>query len=1011
MRPFHLATATLLAALVLCVFWFVTDRSAAVVQARGAGESSSATANAEDALANEAANAQNSAHSSREALLFGPTPEERARTEAERKLKAARRVEGRVVDAASHPIAGATVWATTNTNWVQLPLDVEPDGLANHWIKLKKATTDIEGRFFLEGLEPGPLRVAARAGGFAPAYLDHLDLPKYERHSIGDVVLEQGVSVSGRVIGPDGEGFAGANILIAIDCVYRSNIVALPGRGVPGCVSAADGSFVVDQLEAGPWHLLVEADGFVLSECNGRIERVGQKETGVIVRLERGYSIQGKLVCKDVAPPSGVRIGARLQPVEVENEEKHEALVGMEAPSAPKGGASKDEVRTRYGVVQEDGSFTIEGLKAGANYRLTATKKSADDSYKGFSAVEPQTVVSGTRNVQLVFRPESVLTFRVVDDVTSEPITELVVYAGIGRERVLRDDKGEVVHTFAEGRVRYPELRIPFTNTRPIPLRVSASGYKDHENKNVGLKPASELDLGDIRLQREHVVVAKVVDAETGAVVEDARVVLSATHDADDLREMQEAAPETLLLGDTSIRVARTGADGIARVTAIPGKNVLVVASAKGFRPSRAERALLPMDADHTLELKLEHGGSVIVKVTDGRGNPVSGVGVQHRFPRKNLDDENTEGPLKSDAEGLVHFDALASGRHGFQMHEDNGDVYFWDERGSEEEQQHWTEVGVEEGKTATVEFVAPPRGDVFGVVREGGRLIEGAHIKFVPRQPGEEKQGQAYWGGATDPFSTVSGHDGGYKIEHLRCGEYSALVMVGRRRMAAEFRLRVTPEKTQHDFDLDISGIEGHVVDPDGRPLAGLDVNCWRTKGGLDIDSPYHMVVTEDDRGNMDVNWEQVSGGQIKTDESGRYVIPGLVTNEPLVVNVQGEWVENGQSPEITLSPGEVRHGVDFTLRMAGKIQIDMANAGNGNRRDSWYLVKVWKAEDKEAQSVHQTYVGGWNRSNTISSIVPGHYKLSVRRHGDESAPAVFESEVDVQVGAVARVSFDPAH
>jgi protocatechuate 3,4-dioxygenase beta subunit len=1001
MRTIHLIAAVLLATAALLALWLglrapegdVLAQTSAAATAPGGTSADLAGANADKTAA--------SAASARQAIVFGPTPEELARAEAERKARAAKTVEGRVVGPDGKTgIANATVWASTGgSDWMKLPLDIETDGLPARWLTLKTVQTTDDGHFTIQGLEPGALRIAARASGFAPAYLDHLDLPPYEHHSLGDVKLETGVTVKGRVLGDDGEGLAGVRILIALDCVHRANLIALPGRGIPAGTTAEDGSFVVDQLAYGPWHLLFEAPGYVLAERDGRIDRAGTAEGGVVVRLEKGLEIRGQVVCKDAEVPGDLRIGARLQPPP--KEEHGPAGQQDEEPNIP-----KDDVRARYGDVQADGTFVVAGLKPWSSYRLVASRKT-ESGWKPFTAVEPKTVPSGSRGIELVYKPESVLVFHVIDSVTGAPVEDLVAAAGIGRERALRDDKGEVVHAFPDGRVRYPELRVPVTGTKPVVLRIMAAGYKDHENKNVGLKPGQELDLGDIRLEPEHVVVVTVTDAVTGAPIEGARVLLSSQKTDEELRDLADNPPDQRLLGDPAWKSALTGADGKARVTSIPGKSAGIIASAKDHRPCRVEHALLPDAADHALELKLGRGGTVVAKVTDNTGHPVAGVGIEHRLPRRTADEENIEDARKTDAAGIVRFEALVDGVHSFRVREDQGEVYFWGDENQQSDAPRWSDVGVVEGQSTDVEFTAPPRGDVHGLVREGGRPVEGAHIKFVPRKEGEGQHGMAYWGGATDPFSTVTAADGTYKLEHLRCGEYSALVMTAARRMGAEFKVRVTPDGSQHDFDLDVSGIEGQVLDEHGTPLAGIQVNCWRVNGGLDVEAPYHMVVTEDDRGNPRVDWQQVSSRRLVTDENGRYVLSGVVSDEPIVVGVDGEWVEHGNSAPITLSPGEMRHGVDFRLRLAGKVEITLAVSAS--RRQEWFMARVLRGDDEHPQTVGQTWVGGWNRTNMISSLVPGHYKVVLRRHGNESAPPLAQAEVDVQVGQVAHVTLDP--
>ncbi|MBL8860304.1 MAG: carboxypeptidase regulatory-like domain-containing protein [Planctomycetes bacterium] len=1004
MRPIHLLAVFALALAALFVAWFATQRSAGFVQAANAAATDSTRGGEGSSLVGGSAVPDETP--TREPIRFGPSAEEIERIAAEQRAQAERRVVGRVVDKSGTGVAGATVWATTAEGWIQYPLDIEPGALPSQWLKVETVATELDGTFALKDLKPGPLRIAVRAGGFAPTYLDHLNLPKYEKHSVGEIVLERGVRVEGRVLGPDGKPYAGAKVLIALDCVHRASLVTLPGRGVPAGVSDGEGAFVVDQLAAGPWHLLIEAPECVLAECDGRIEYAGGKETGVIVRLEAGCEISGKVVSKETAMPTGLRISAR-QKIEENTDDADERRPVLDAASAESEKSSRNAVRTRYGFVDAEGAFTIRGLKAGADYRLTASRQITESEYKPFTAVEPQTVRAPRKGVELNLKPESALVFRVVDDVTGEALTDFTVFAGVGRTQVLRDDKNEVLHVFEDGRVRFGELRIAPTNTRSTVLIVRASGYKDHENKNIALRTGVELDLGEIRMKREVVVVATVLDAETGAPVEGARVVLSDSRDEDSLRETQGADIEDDLLSNRSLNVGRTGADGRARVTATPSRSVLVVAAAKGYRTSRAARVMMPPDADQTVEFKLDHGGVVIAKVTDGNGHPVAGVGVQHRLPRTNLDDENIQESVKSDADGIVRFEALDSGVHGFRVREDDADAYFWNESGAEIEPDPWREVGVVDGKTVEIEFVAPPRGGVFGTVTEGGRPVEGAHIKFVPRNQLDDSHGEVYWGGAVDPFATVSGHDGSYKIEHLRCGEYSALVVLGHRTMATEFRVRIHVEPLRYDFALEISGIEGRVTDSEGRPLANLQVNCWRAQGGLQIDAPYQMEVTEDDRGNPNIDWKQISGREIRTDANGQYLIPGLVTQEPLVVSVGSAWFESAQSPHITLSAGEVRHGVDFVLRAAGQVRVTMT--GGRSRGDGWYQCTIQGIGEGQEQRAYGTYVGSWNNTGSINSVLPGRYKLTVRRNGNEAETAVHESELEVKAGEVTRVSFDP--
>jgi hypothetical protein len=101
------------------------------------------------------------------------------------------------------------------------------------------------------------------------------------------------------------------------------------------------------------------------------------------------------------------------------------------------------------------------------------------------------------------------------------------------------------------------------------------------------------------------------------------------------------------------------------------------------------------------------------------------------------------------------------------------------------------------------------------------------------------------------------------------------------------------------------------------------------------------------------------------------------------------------------------MRHGVDFALRLAGKVEITLGAAAA--RRQEWYMARLSRGEEPNVQNFGQTWIGAWNRANTISSVLPGHYKVTLRRHGNEGTPPLAEAEVDVQVGQVTRVVLDP--
>src|SRR6185295_11445557 len=117
---------------------------------------------------------------------------------------------------------------------------------------------------------------------------------------------------------------------------------------------------------------------------------------------------------------------------------------------------------------------------------------------------------------------------------------------------------------------------------------------------------------------------------------------------------------------------------------------------------------------------------------------------------------------LKTDSAGLVQFDALAPGTHAFRVSDRPQDGVWFDEQSGAHEEA-WVESVVAEGSQATLEFSAPTRGGLFGVVREGGRPLEGAqlHLEEI-RAAGEHGRGW-FSPGTNDPSTTISDADGRY--------------------------------------------------------------------------------------------------------------------------------------------------------------------------------------------------------------------------------------------------------
>jgi len=994
MRSITLLLAVLLLAGAVCGLWFAISPGRAEIYANADARSGHdrSRGRLDGSSAVDGAGAEDDENEESRRTPLAPEPgahEKQPSAAASTKTALLGRVVALGADGAA--VAGASVFASTGGDWIQLPLDLEPDGLPKNWVKVSQTTTDADGHYRFEDLKPGALRLAVRAHGFAPRYVERLDLPDKQEYHAPDVRLDPGVTLRGKVVDREGHAVAGARLLATLDTGGEGKLVSVPGRGIPLATTAEDGAFCVDELACGPWKLIVDSAAHIVAEEEGRTEHPGEERRGLVFVLDYGLDIRGTLKASEGVLPAGLRITARL------SQERDTSG----PPPDPAAHASPTAARARNAMCGDDGAFVVQGLQPGARYRLTAWQKCDDPSgWKRVNGVDAVQAAAGARGVELTYKPESALVFRVLDDKSGLPLTELSVFAGVGHERVLRDEKNEVVRKFPDGRVRFPELR-PQTGGKPVVLRVSAVGYADFEKKDVLLKPGSDLDLGDVRMTPQAVVNVKLVDDESGAPIENGRVILATKTDAE-IGQYMQSPPEQDYWQDAKIMYARSAADGRARVTSLPGKMVTIRGAAKSYLVSEPLHVLLG-DANQDVELRLRRGATVLVHVADSVGHPVPGIGIAHRRPdAKQVDGGwyNDSAEKKTDADGVARFDALAHGTHSFRVQDQVTES--WAEANAPR-QPGWQDAAVGDSGSTTLEFSVPARGGFFGRVRENGAPLAGARLKLVETR-GEDDVDSDYWGGPNDPLATSTNHEGDYKFENIRCGNYTLFISHAARSMSLKQSITVTPDAREQNFDLDVASVEGRVTDVDGHPLAGIEVSPVGKQGMNGDDQPYQMVVTEDDRGGARVNYEQSSRRSEKTDEQGRYFLRGLATEQPFRIQVHGEMVENAASPEITLAPDEVRRGVDFALRRAGSIEVRLVgNVGDQN----WFMARALRVADGKETVVNTIYLGSWNRTQSLRALPAGHYKVTLSPGGAQQSPPAQEVEADVAAGETSLVSF----
>ena len=893
------------------------------------------------------------------------------------------RVQGRVVDEQGQPVEGAAVSAGPSNELI-FELDSDLPFLA---AGRSETTTDEEGEFTLDVSHSGAMSFGVRADGFAPFRRKDVPVSPAGPTRLEDFQLTRGVLLSGFVVDENGSGVAGAELL---ELGPRRSGPSF-GFGMQKAVgtTAADGSFRLTQLAAGPYRILVKSEEHPDQQFVGLADEPGQEYGGLTWPLKPGSEISGRVLGIPASEAGQLQVQA--------------------TPAEEGFGAFE---RRRLGDVDANGTFTVLGLTQDTPYDLVVTRQSEH----GFpllrgSRSEVTRAQSGDRGVSLQYQPEGAVGFQVMDAVTRQPIERFTVHAGTVRPAPLRDERGALLSEHAGGRVLFGGLR-PRGEDR-VRLEVNAPGYREFVRDGIALRTGQELDLGQIFLDPVPTLRVSVLTLD-GTPIEGANVRLQ--RDTGGRLEISrsiditaDGPSEEVSVGDG--RSARTNEMGVAQLNSYPGELCQLIVRASGFAP-KTEDHTLPDRPVSDIEVRVSRGGNVLVEVLDSNGNPLPGARVGHREPRKGT--QGTEfmmgelggmHPTVADSEGFARFENLQEGVHSFRIQEGREDVLFG---GSEmlvfhgvgaEGGEEWRDIQVLEGETAELTLMATPRGRLMGTVLEAGDELAGATLRLEEDKETDESDpmalAMASFGGGG--ITTQSNGKGEFEFDDVKVGRYILTVSHPTRRMPDEFEVQVLEGRNSSDIDLPISIIEGRITDSEGKPLAGLTVRAERVReeSGGPSSRMVMMFATDDGEDTVLSDGSQVLGDKVETDADGRYTLRGVLPDVELVVKAEGAEVQPGSSAKLRVAPNEIRSGVDFQLEAGGAIELEVLAADGSPAR----MVVVTASHLEEADVDPRTeFVQRGNAR--MSGLAPGRWSLSARKVGPASSGDPLTQEVFVRPG-----------
>lgn len=207
------------------------------------------------------------------------------------RLKRSATLVGRVVDNANQPIEGVAIYHATAETQV-----MGNRGLAEE----PHARTGPDGSFQLRGVPVGrTFNVLARHPEYVNAQQDHFVLQPGEELTGVEIMMSHGGSITGEVVDALRQPLAGATIIAT-----PTRPIGAPMRAV---VSAADGSFVVNNTQPAIFELTCEAPGY----CKSTLANVRDVATGVQFVLVKEAVYSGRFLTADGQPLP--RFKARLR--------------------------------------------------------------------------------------------------------------------------------------------------------------------------------------------------------------------------------------------------------------------------------------------------------------------------------------------------------------------------------------------------------------------------------------------------------------------------------------------------------------------------------------------------------------------------------------------------------------------------------------------------------------------------------------------------------------------------
>ncbi|MBX3463927.1 MAG: carboxypeptidase regulatory-like domain-containing protein [Planctomycetes bacterium] len=933
---------------------------------------------------------------------------------------------GRVVDDAGSPVPGAAVHTGRglgfgNREFDPAAFEAMRDDPEAAMARIRAArdegaatTTDEDGRFRLPAPPGGAgvwLRVEARGHRVLAR---NVGRPASGDLDAGELQLDRGAIVSGRVVDRGGRGIPGARVqrepagvrsgwLASVDFDFPG-LDDMPDLGGDRAVTDDEGRFELPHVGPGEFALRARHPDHPSTHQEGLRVAAGESLRDLRLVLEPGASIRGRVVGAPAAS-KGLRVAVSTR------REGMPAAVPAEGPFAFLAEAGSEwmegigGIGERTAAVAADGGFVVAGLHPGRGYRIWVTQSAR--GLLGDAACSPRLEVTAPMTgVELRYDPGITVTFQVVDEQDGTPIERLWVDHGLRGGR-----SPEELFGMAMGRARagnHPEGRVTIPNLRPqeqetLRLAIEAVGFRTFERKDIVLPRSGELDLGVVRLARAPVLRVQALALADRTPVAGATVrVRAAADETAPLRRGPMAMLAGRFGGGGGTQSARTDADGSCVLNAPVGPSIVVVVTSAEHAPYQSEPFVLAA-AGGEHEAVLLRGGRVEVTVVGAEGAVAASERVEHVAPDGARETRSTT------ESGLATWERLAPGEHRFRLATGAPGAEFvamaMDAAGgaARPPEPDWQTVVVADEAVAQLEIRKPSTAQLRGIVRENGVPLTDARIGFLAGSEadgrGEIAELMAGFGRGDGGRTARAAADGSYQLRELPAGSHRLRITSRERTMPAIVPVQLRAGENVFDIDLDVAVVRGVVRDDDGQPIAGASVRAGPVRQGDGATDPIGMAA-EAMPGAMEMFAGATGGRSAKTDATGSYELRGVQAGVPLQVSVTAKGYASQASSPLTIAAGASLGGVDLRLLRAGRVKVTLA----AKSPFAMAQARCLGADGAVDTSVPPVTAMLANGKGTLDGLRPGRWRVSVQRP-DGEAPAT--QDVEVVAGTTRDVAF----